>query len=652
MYTPHAGEVHVRNALIALLALALSIPTVLGADGDQPVFGSLIGRVTSERHPLGSSNVYAYHLSDQHLVRVMTDDDGNFRFDRLPAGLYKVIAFKDGFVPAIALLARSTREALQFLNMELAAEGDQEVEADFWEARNRIPADVLRDLQVEEAGHLGVTDTGITTSAFALDTVATQMQAIAGIDQNPELGSSSMAGGRVGVEGEIADLQFGFNGRFVALQPSAGHSSSDDLSGSTQALSVELGHPGTTDVRVSTVSNQMTTLAPSADEPRQVGLERHQVSWSQAVGERGRSDFAAEYSAESNFFRGAPIEPFGIPEASRSWQVEGSYSTSPSERSTVHTGFRYREREALFDIETRQARESLNFIPAQRVDLFGRGGVQVNPDILVEFGLYSTLRDGSLSLAPTGGMVFRLGEFWRAHASGSFKVHDELDDALHPDFTAALFGEYDVCRTAEQYCYKVSLARQTGEQQDLSLGVVHRRFGETLHLYFNKDFFSRLESIYLVRGDSLPELQFAATRRLTPKVLARLSSNVAAGGGGVIYATDQTSYENQVRYLVTSLDTRFEQTSTGVFVAFHHLAQQLNPVEGDSRPATTEAPEMELERLQVMLTQDLDVLHRLASDWAVHLNMELSRGSAPETDPLFEDEEVRKRVMGGLTVTF
>jgi hypothetical protein len=59
-----------------------------------------------------------------------------------------------------------------------------------------------------------------------------------------------------------------------------------------------------------------------------------------------------------------------------------------------------------------------------------------------------------------------------------------------------------------------------------------------------------------------------------------------------------------------------------------------------------------MERLQVMLTQDLDVLSRLAADWAVHLNMELSRGNAVETDPQLEDEELRSRVMGGLTFSF
>jgi hypothetical protein len=476
------------------------------------------------------------------------------------------------------------------------------------------------------------------------------MEAVAGMDENAELGSSSMAGGRVGVEGEIASISVGLAGDYVALLSTPGVATADDPSGRTQALSLSLENGDAVGVRVSTTNNYMTR--PTVGGPAtNVGLERHRVAWSQSLGARSKSDFSAEYSAENNFFREAPIEPFGIPEASKSWRVEGSYTTSLTDRSTVQTGFRYREREAIFEVETRHARESFNYLPAQRVDLFGRGGLQVNPDILVEFGMYSTMRDGSLSLSPTGGMALRLGSSgWRAQASGSLRVHNDVVDTLHPDFTPALFSEYDQCQTAEEYCYRLSLEKMNGQQKHLSLGVVHRKFAETLHLYFNDDFFNRLESMYLVRGDNLPELQFEATHRLTPKILARLSSNVASGGGGILYATDQSSYENEVRYLVTSLDTQFEQTSTGVFVAFHHLAQQLNPVR--ERPGSTAAPEMELERLQLMLTQDLDVLHLLASNWAVHLNMEVSRSNGPQAEALANDDELRKRVMGGVTVSF
>jgi hypothetical protein len=639
--------------LTFVLALALVAGVAVAGEAAFPSPGSLAGQVKGTSNPLSFSKVYVYHLSDQSLSKVVTDAKGNFRFDSLPAGLYKVIAFKDGFVPAIALITRSKREAEQYLNLELAAEKPDHAKRDdgFWAVREKIPSDVLRDLEIEERAREALVAANLNSRAVDPYLLEASMEAIAGVEQNMELGAAAVTGGRVGVEGEIADFRVGLTGDFRALQSVPGAEvSAEQSTGRAQSLSVRFDNRGATGVRVSSVNNYMNRPDAVGGDDHFVGLERHRVSWSQDLGGLGRSDFSAEYAEENNFFRRAPIEPFGIPEASRLWRVEGSYSAKPTQRSTVSTGFRYRERQSLFDLETRHAREALNIVPSQRVDLFGQGGMQLNPGVLVEIGLYSTMRDGSLSLAPSGGMILRLGNNWRAQASGTLKVHDEDDPTLHADFNTALFGAHDACGTLEEYCYRLKLAHQSADVENMSVGLVHRRYAETLHLYFNEDFFSRLESVYLVEGDDLPEVQLAATRRLAPKVLARLSSNVAAGGGGILYATDQTSYENQVRYLVASLDTQFEHTSTGVFVAFHHLAQQLTPVELHGEPSSV--PEMELERLQVMLTQDLDVLSRLAAQWAVHLNMELSRGSAPEIDPQYDDEELRKRVMGGLTVSF
>ena len=147
-----------------------------------------------------------------------------------------------------------------------------------------------------------------------------------------------------------------------------------------------------------------------------------------------------------------------------------------------------------------------------------------------------------------------------------------------------------------------------------------------------------------MRGDELPELRLEMTRKLSPTVMTTLESSVAAGGGGTFEAANQRTYENQVKYMVTSLDTQFLSSSTGVFVAFHHLAQELEPV-GVRNPI---AQQFELDRLRVMLTQDLGFLFDLASDWAVQLDMEVSRGPLSSD----RDSELRRRLMGGIAVKF
>jgi hypothetical protein len=261
----------------------------------------------------------------------------------------------------------------------------------------------------------------------------------------------------------------------------------------------------------------------------------------------------------------------------------------------------------------------------------------------VQYGLYSTLRNGSLSLVPQGGLIVDLGTTWTAKTTASHKVHEDKSD-LVADFMPVAFSNNRECQ-GEDFCYHMELARNWAKDQNLSIGATHRRFGETQRLYFSDDFFNHFESLYLVDGDTLPEVQFAMTNRLSPRILTRLESSIAAGGGGLLHTTDNNTYENNVRYMVTSLDTQFERTATGVFLAFHHLEQELEPILSGLQGTV-----LEMQRLQLMLTQDLSGL--ILASLALRLNMELSRGGSLTSNGRQDANELYKRVMGGIALTF
>ncbi|HEX6202986.1 MAG TPA: carboxypeptidase-like regulatory domain-containing protein, partial [Thermoanaerobaculia bacterium] len=94
------------------------------------------------------ARIYLYRLGDGGFDRAVTDEAGSFLFAALPAGLYKVIVHKAGFVPAVVRLTRASAEARQFLDLELVAEPEVESTSreDFWSVRSEIPPDVLRDI--------------------------------------------------------------------------------------------------------------------------------------------------------------------------------------------------------------------------------------------------------------------------------------------------------------------------------------------------------------------------------------------------------------------------------------------------------------------------------------------------------------------------
>ncbi|HEX6200619.1 MAG TPA: carboxypeptidase-like regulatory domain-containing protein, partial [Thermoanaerobaculia bacterium] len=645
---------------LAALALLVGAPALAGAAPEPSAAGAverrevpgLHGRVLGEVEPLAAARVYAYQLADFTLHEVTTNEQGRFRFSDLPAGLYKVIAHKAGFVPAVVMLTRAKGDARQFLELQLATEGVGDVRAgeDFWAVRNRIPADVLREMtKPDEVPGLRLADSpfarGSRLEGVEVASFATEMEAMTGLEQLPSTGETLLAGGQVGVEGRMGGLRLDLSGDYWRLGP-AGAQADAGAEGQMRQIALQL-EGGDATVALSTRSQK---LVGTDDEP--VDFEAHRLAWTQQLGDRSRAHVSAGYTSQTNYYSQSAIAPLEIPRDSSSWNVEGSYTMDVTERASFQGGVRYRDRRV--GVATAEAfGDGDPTLHEERLDLFGRSGMRVKPSVLVEYGLYTTLRDGSLSLIPQGGLVLQLGDDWQASTLVSQKL--SADEQPGPrDFIPAFYHESSACTQGEESCYKVLLTRQADDESSLTLGAVHREIGETLRLFFNDDFFNHLESLYLVEGDELPELQLGFTRRVTPQLLARLESNVGSGGGGIFYAADRSQYENSVRYLVTSLDTHYQGTATGLFVSFHHLQQELQPLDGaEALQAGDRVPRLELQRLQLMLTQDLNILLDLAADWAVKLNMEVSRGSVLfGSDSPQDADELRRRILGGFAVRF
>jgi hypothetical protein len=613
------------------------------------------GRVVGEANPLTAAHIYAYQLADLSLRKVTTDGQGNFLFQDLPAGFYKIIAHKSGFTPAVIMLSRATAQAYQFLEVQLAqrqagqaADGD-----DYWALRARVPADVLHQIEIAEAGEHtvqldGLGSFGAGSRVVIPSSFKGEMQALTGVDQMAAEGGGQMSGAGLGLKGQLGKTRVDLRGRFFQVNPDATYQpmgAAGAGTGQTSSLDINLARGPNSRVSFQSFNNRMISRGES-DRGAPVDMEHYQIGWSQGVGENGRSEIVARYTTENNFHHQAAIDPLGIPETSQTLNVEAAYTETFSDRSSLQGGMRYRERQFGFGGDADRPGSQTNQRQAlSSVDLFSRGGLRVQPAVLMEYGLYSTLSDGSLSLTPQGGLVLQVSSDWQFEASAAHRVYK--DQTAVPDFLPSLFQQRDLCEQGSQSCYQMNLTRKVGTDDSLTFGAVQREVADTLRLYFSDDFFDRAESLYLVRGDKLPELRFGFQHKLSPNVTTKLDSSFAAGGGGTFTGSDGMAYENRVRYLVTSLDTQFLSSSTGVFLAFHHLEQQLDPAGG---AAGRTSSQMDFERLQLMVNQNLNFLLDLASDWAVQLNMELSRGVDPTTR--VASDSIRRRILGGIAVKF
>jgi hypothetical protein len=643
-------------------ALRKSVPLILvlaflgqGADLRAEVrLPGVAGRVVSEKNPLAAAHIYAYQLADLSWRKAMTDGQGNFFFQNLPAGLYKIIAHKSGFMPAMIAIPRETAKAYQSIEMQLskrqagqAAEGD-----DYWTLRAQVPADVLHQIEIDEARENTVQLDGFGSfgagSRIAIpSSFKGEMQALTGVDQIAAEGGGKMSGAGLGLKGQLGKTRFDMRGRFFQVNPDATYQprgAAGAGTGQTSSLDINLVRGPNSQVSIQSFNNRMISRGES-DRGAPVDLEHYQITGAWGVGENGRSEIAARYTNENNFHHQTAIDPLGIPETSRTWNVEAAYTETFSDRSSLQGGLRYRERQFGLGDADQPGSQANQRQALSSVDLFSRGGLRVQPAVLMEYGLYSTLSDGSLSLTPQGGLVLQVSSDWQFEASAAHRIY--RDQTAAPDFLPSLFQQRELCEQGSQSCYQMNLTRKVGTDDSLTFGAVQREVADTLRLYFSDDFFDRSESLYLVRGDKLPELRFGFQHKLSPNVVTKLDSSIAAGGGGTFVGSDGLAYENRVRYLVTSLDTQFLGSSTGVFVAFHHLEQQLDPAGG---AAGRTSSQMDFERLQLMVNQNLNFLLDLASDWAVQLNMELSRGVDPTTR--VASDSIRRRILGGIAVKF
>lgn len=639
----------------ALAAIAFFLPslaafatTTVAAENRSETAGlgltAVVGKVSGTVAPIESASVYAYRLADLSLRRVLTDQQGRFSFGELPAGLYKVIAHKPGFVPAVVLLTRATAQAFQELEFELAPEDGRAAGSaeDFWSIRQKIPADVLREMTIahglETTRRSELESRLAEQAAFESSRIRTQMQALSGVGGFSSASEAQLTGGLLDVEGRLGNVELDLEGGYRRIaQGASTESALEGTLGTTSALNVRVQAPGTDTFRV---TSHLAEMRQESGGP--VDLERYGVEWSGDIGP-GRSEVSANYVSESNYYRDPRLTALGglsLPFESRTIELRGSFDTQLTPRSALRTGLTYRNRatDGITDpVDSTRIED--------RVDVFGLTDLTLTPTVVVHLGMLASMLGETYALTPHTGATLHLGDHWRTEAAIRKRFHD-TDPRLFTDFIPIYFGGgTNRCTEAEADCYRLTLVRTLDRDGEVRIGGLLRQYSDTLRVFFSDDFFDQSDSLFFVQGDHVPELSFSLQHRLGPAVLARFSANVAHGGGGALQISNGV-YINEIAYLVTTMETHFEQTSTGLELSFHSLGQTLGAI---GPGAVLLAPAVDLDRLQLQVTQDLRTLVGFTNDWALLLDMQLSRGADGYHAP---SDDLRHRVVGGLSVRF
>ena len=462
-----------RKSMPLILALAL-----LGQAGVRTGGGPHPrGRGAGARRgvPLAAAQIYAYQLADLSLRKVMTDAQGNFLFQDLPAGLYKIIAHKAGFVPAVMMLTRTTAQAYQFARAPARRSGRpgrRRMEDDFWALRARVPADVLREIEIAEAPGTRQLTARLVQPGPQRSTLASsfqaEMQALTGVDQIAAGAAGRSPAAASGIKGQVGQTQVGPARAVLPAEPDATSSpAAAPASARARRAASRSTSPADRAAGSTSVAQQPD------DDPRRVGQRlagRLRALPGELVAGRGRE---RPLRLRRPLHRREQLPP---PGRDRSAGHPGA-SRTLARRGRLHRRLQRPQHAAggpaLPRAPVRPRRRPAGRArptssrPSSSIDLFSRGGVRVQPAVLMEYGLYSTLSDGSLALTPQGGVVLQLGSDWQLEATAARRVYRTRPAT--PTSSPPSSQQRDLCEQGSESCYQMNLTRKVGDDNTLHL---------------------------------------------------------------------------------------------------------------------------------------------------------------------------------------
>jgi len=584
--------------------------------------------------PIAGALVIFYNLGETTLTRSHSAPDGTFVLATAPVGVYDLIAYKRGFLPALVRLwHQALPERVSTVEIKLAAAGREpgapSTPSTLWELRDRLPADVLREIALEEVSEAPAA----SLDRIRLDRlIAGELRSVTDVSG----GDTSLSRTAVGVQGGLPNgWKYDLRGEYAAVSD-AEDSTDETASGNAAGLALDVATSPLDRVRVST---RRHTISFGDDRP--ASLQTHGVSWSRD-GQEGRVEsVGARYVEETNLYRATALGTSFFPVASRTWEVNARYARPVQESPGVSVAMTYRHREATVG-PSGVGSEGAFFLTGPDADLSASTSMRLFPRMEVEGGVVGRYMAGGYGIAPRATFRYDLGNGAVVFVRGLHRVAES--NASSGTVLPRVASIEDSSDPASQESYAIGVERRAGDSS-LKFEVSTQRMDEVVRAFFEGDLLTDFDSVYFFDGNTVRQVQASARHRLSDTLAGSIAVRYGDIRGSVAsdVATSFGISDSDGRFWSARAAVEILPTKTGVAILVRGVRQSLQS------PAASHTNDSD--KFAISIAQDLSVvgLTPFGSDWKLLLALESARSTASSDR---EDPASTSRIMGGLALAF
>jgi len=626
-------------------AIAIAGPLALLLGGTSlralppPAAPPISGVVSHMEKPIAGALVVFYNVADLTLTRSRTATDGTFVVASAPVGVYDLVAYKRGFVPALVRIwHQNLPDSVSAVHIQLSARKPETAsdaaspDASLWELRDRLPDDVLREITMEEGA--GAAPGAALPKDLRIDrSIAAEVRTVANVASN----DASLSRAAVGVHGGLPNgWQYNLRGDYAAVSDSTTPSPDVSTTGNAAGLALDVDTSSQDHV---TLDTRRHTLMFRDDGP--ASLQSHGASWSRDGGEGSVESVAARYVEETNLYRATSAGTLFFPLASRTWEVNAQYARPATDGPGVAVAMTYRHREGTVG-PSGVGSDGAFLMSAPDADLSAATVVNLSSRMHAEAGVVARYLGGGYGIAPAATVRYDVDGHTTVFVRGLVRVQES---ATGTGMTLPLVASVDANSEAtSRKGFSAGVQRKNADGSTITVEASNQRVSEAVRAFFEGDFLTDFDSIYLFDGNMVRQYRLVGARRLSDKLTGSISGRYASIDGEI-------APESAASFGVTGNPGHFWSaraaievvpTGTGVALLVRGAKQQLQTA---SAPRSNDSA-----KVAVSVAQDLSVvgITPFGSVWKLLIALESARTTATT-----EHEEVAtKRLLGGVAISF